>query len=279
VNFRPVIGSFVTVRKSWRWTQWVLVFFAIFSFLLTLFTHETYKKTLLLRRLKKRGLPPPPSPFPSTAAKLKFFLTVTVLRPIHMLVTEPIVGVFSLYVAFNFAVLYAFFAAFPLVFESVYGFDAEQTGLVFLAIGVGCLLAVPTVILCDIYLYQPRFRASKAAGKAGVVAPEYRLYPAMMGSVGLPLGLFVRSLFLPFLYEFADFMKVVCMDRQARNLLGQPSRSSDTLRMGQPVHLRRSRKLLNRHIPSAERCFCASSKRTPAVHTRCCIPVVYLADV
>ncbi|PMD15579.1 MFS multidrug transporter-like protein [Hyaloscypha hepaticicola] len=186
----PVIGSFVTVRKSWRWTQWVLVFFAIFSFLLTLFTHETYKKTLLLRRLKKRGLPPPPSPFPSTTAKLKFFLTVTVLRPIHMLVTEPIVGVFSLYVAFNFAVLYAFFAAFPFVFESVYGFNVEQTGLVFLAIGIGCVLAVPTVILCDIYLYQPRFRASKAAGKAGVVAPEYRLYPAMMGSVGLPLGLF-----------------------------------------------------------------------------------------
>jgi hypothetical protein len=108
-----------------------------------------------------------------------------------MLVTEPIVGFFSLYVAFNFAVLFCFFTAFPYVFESMYGFSTEQTGLVFLAIGVGCVLAVPTTILCDIYLYQPRFRASKAAGKGGVVAPEYRLYPAMMGSVGLPLGLFV----------------------------------------------------------------------------------------
>jgi len=107
-----------------------------------------------------------------------------------MLITEPIVGFLSLYVAFNFAVLFAFFAAFPFVFESVYGFDTEQAGLVFLAIGVGCALAVPTVITCDYYLYQPRFRASKAAGKGGVVAPECRLYPAMMGSVGLPLGLF-----------------------------------------------------------------------------------------
>ncbi|KAE9375192.1 MFS multidrug transporter-like protein [Stipitochalara longipes BDJ] len=186
----PVIGSFVTVRKSWRWTQWTVIFFAIFSFILTLFTHETYKKTILLRRLKTRGLPPPPSPFPSTIAKFKFFITVTLIRPVHMLITEPIVGFFSLYVAFNFAVLFAFFAAFPLVFESVYGFDTEQSGLVFIAIGVGCVLAVPSVILCDIYLYQPRFRASIAAGKGGVVAPEYRLYPAMMGSVGLPLGLF-----------------------------------------------------------------------------------------
>lgn len=77
-----------------------------------------------------------------------------------MLVTELIVEFFSLYVAFNFAVLFCFFAGFPYVFESVYGFSTEQTGLVFLAIGVGCVLAVPNTILCDIYLYQPRFRAS-----------------------------------------------------------------------------------------------------------------------
>jgi MFS family permease len=192
------------VRKSWRWTQWTLIFFAIFSFILTLLTHETYKKTLLLRRLKARGLPPPPSPFPSTLAKFKFFITVTLLRPVHMLVAEPIVGFFSLYVAFNFAVLFAFFAAFPLVFESVYGFDTEQTGLVFIAIGVGCILAVPSVILCDIFIYQPQYRASIAAGKGGVVAPEYRLFPAMMGSVGLPLGLFVSAFPSPFMFKLGN---------------------------------------------------------------------------
>jgi hypothetical protein len=190
---RPVIGAFVTVRKSWRWTQWTIIFFAIFSFILTLFTRETYKKTLLHRRQKARGLPVPISPFPTAIAKLRFLVTVTFFRPLHMLVTEPIVGFLSLYVAFNFAVLFCFFAAFPYVFESQYGFDTEQTGLVFLAIGIGCVLAIPTVLLCDRYLYQPRFRASIAEGKGGVVPPEHRLYPAMMGSVGLPVGLFVSS--------------------------------------------------------------------------------------
>ncbi len=104
--------------------------------------------------------------------------------------------------AFNFAVLFAFFAAFPYVFESVYGFDTEQSGLVFLAIGVGCVLAIPTVIVCDTYLYQPRFRASKASGGSGVVAPEYRLYSAMMGSIGLPLGLFVSFSLAQFQRQF-----------------------------------------------------------------------------
>lgn len=107
-----------------------------------------------------------------------------------MLITEPIVAFLSLYVAFNFSVLFSFFAAFPYVFERVYGFDTEQSGLVFLAIGVGCFLAILTVLLCDSYLYQPQVRQSHEEGKLGIVVPEYRLYPAMLGSFGLPVGLF-----------------------------------------------------------------------------------------
>ncbi len=108
-----------------------------------------------------------------------------------MLITEPIVAFLSIYVSFNFSVLFAFFAAFPYVFKSVYGFGTEQAGLVFLAIGVGCVLALPTVSACDILLYQPKVRRAREEGGSGVVSPEYRLYPAMMGSFGLPIGLFV----------------------------------------------------------------------------------------
>ncbi|ATZ57294.1 hypothetical protein BCIN_14g04480 [Botrytis cinerea B05.10] len=186
----PVIGSFVTVRKSWRWTQWTLIFFSIFSFLPLLFTSETLHSRILTRRAKSLNQPLPASPFPSKAAKIKFLLTVTLFRPVHMLCTEPIVAFLSLYVAFNFSVLFSFFAAFPYVFRTVYGFDTEQSGLVFLAIGIGCFLAIITVLLCDTFLYQPLVTKSHEEGKSGVVAPEYRLYPAMLGSFGLPVGLF-----------------------------------------------------------------------------------------
>ncbi|KAG4417203.1 hypothetical protein IFR04_009652 [Cadophora malorum] len=186
----PVIGAFVTVRIGWRWTQWTLIFFAIFAFILTTFARETHKNTILTRRAKHRKLPLPPSPFPSRSATIRFLITVTLIRPLHMLITEPIVAFLSLYVAFNFSVLFAFFAAFPYVFKSVYGFTIEQVGLVFLAIGIGCVLAVPTVLACDFWLYQPKVREAKRNGGSGAVAPEYRLYPAMIGSVGLPIGLF-----------------------------------------------------------------------------------------
>lgn len=156
-----------------------------------MFAKETYKKIILTRRARRLNISLPPSPFPTALAKIKLMLTVTLLRPLHMLATEPIVAFLSIYVAFNFSVLFAFFAAFPYVFRSVYHFSTETSGLVFLSLGVGCLLAVPTVLLCDRYLYQPRVRISKQQGGNGVVAPEYRLYPAMVGSFGLPVGLFV----------------------------------------------------------------------------------------
>jgi hypothetical protein len=198
-----VIGSFVSVRKGWQWTQWTIIFFAIFSWLTVLPMRETYKKIILARRAKKRGIPPPPSPFATTGAKLHFMLTVTVIRPVAMLITEPIVAFLSLYIGFNFGVLFTFFAAFPYIFESVYGFDVEQSGLVFLAIGVGCVLAVPTVLLSDRFLYQKEYRLSHSAGKNGVVAPEHRLYPAMLGCFGLRKFTSIAVLFIKVLSDIS----------------------------------------------------------------------------
>lgn len=82
-----------------------------------------------------------------------------------MLLSEPIVGFFSLYTGFNFSVVFAFMAAYPFIFRS-------------------------TVLLCDHYFYQPRVRESKISGKGGIVAPEYRLYPAMAACFGVPMALF-----------------------------------------------------------------------------------------
>lgn len=113
-------------------------------------------------------------------------MTVALLRPLFMLVAEPTVSLFCLYGALEFATLFAFFAAVPYVFQDVYGFSVEQIGLVFVSIVVGCVLGAITIILCDILLY----RRQVARYPPHQVPPEYRLYPAMIGSVGLPLGLF-----------------------------------------------------------------------------------------
>ncbi|KAH8696794.1 MFS multidrug transporter-like protein [Phaeosphaeriaceae sp. PMI808] len=187
-SFGPVIGSIVTVKMSWRWTQWTLIFFAILSMAVTLLSKETYKSVILSRRARRQNILLPSSP--PALKKLSLFLTIALIRPLHMLFTEPIVGFFSLYTGFNFSVIFGFMAAYPYVFRSVYNFGTIPSGLIFLAIGFGGSLAVPTVLLCDHYFYQPRVRESKASGKNGVIAPEHRLYPAMIACFGLPVALF-----------------------------------------------------------------------------------------
>lgn len=181
---RPVIGSFVVNRKGWRWTQWTLIFFAIVAILAALAAGETYHPILKRRRAKQLGLPVPKQQ--PLKARVGMFLTIALIRPLHMMATEPIVGLICLYVACEFATLFTFFAAVPFIFSSVYGFGIEQQGLVFISIIVGCLLGALTVLICDVLLYLPQSRRHLSHK----TPPEYRLYPAMIGSIGLPLGLF-----------------------------------------------------------------------------------------
>lgn len=63
-----------------------------------------------------------------------------------MLFTEPIVGLLSLYVAFVFAIGYAFYATIPWIFVREYGFSVVSRGLVFLSLTSGYEGAIGTII-------------------------------------------------------------------------------------------------------------------------------------
>ncbi|OAA63155.1 Major facilitator superfamily domain, general substrate transporter [Cordyceps fumosorosea ARSEF 2679] len=171
-------------RQNWRWTQWILLFFAAFTLLFTLTTWETFPAILKRRIAKERGEHVPPSP--PIPQRIATFLQTGLVRPVHMLLTEPITGFLCLYVSVNFGILFSFFAGLAYTFGRVYHFDVEQSGLVFLSVAVGCLLGLATILLCDVALYRPRM----ARFPGGKVPPEHRLYPAMVGSLGLPVGLF-----------------------------------------------------------------------------------------
>ena len=157
--------------------------------LLSVGIQETYKKTLLERRAKRQGVMIQKTG-PQGLEAIKFLMTVTLLRPLRMLVVEPIVASLSLYVAFNFAVVFGFFEAFPIVFVGFYHFDSGQAGLPFLGLGLGACLGVITFVLVDRLTYQKQYHALIREGREGKVVPEHRLYPAMMGSFALPISLF-----------------------------------------------------------------------------------------
>ena len=137
--------------------------------------------------MKQLGITPPESA--PLADTLRQFLTTGLLRPLHMMVTEPIVGLLCLYVAFIFGVLFSFFGAFFYIFGHVYGFTLVQSGLVFLAVALGCVIGALNVWLCGKLFYQPQVRRFPPHQ----VPPEYRLLPAMIGSVALPISIFILA--------------------------------------------------------------------------------------
>ena len=107
-----------------------------------------------------------------------------------MLLMEPIVAALSLYVAFNFATIYSFFVAFPLVFQEVYSFTPEQSGLSFFSLVIGCLVGGLINIFCDKVIYQRLLRKSQQ-GSLKEMVPEMRLHSTIIGSILAPAGLFM----------------------------------------------------------------------------------------
>ncbi|KAL6401436.1 mfs-multidrug-resistance transporter [Ilyonectria robusta] len=147
-------------------------------------TEETFRPAITRRIVKQRGGRIDHSPRWKTRVKELVF--VSVVRPLRMLVVEPIVLFLCLYVSAEFGTLFSFFAAVPYTFGMVYRFDIEQSGLVFASIIIGCCLGLFTIILCDLLIYRKQ-AARYALNKT---PPEHRLYSAMIGSFGPPVALF-----------------------------------------------------------------------------------------
>ncbi|KAH7052269.1 major facilitator superfamily domain-containing protein [Macrophomina phaseolina] len=213
----PLIGGFVAADKGWRWTQWVTLFFTAAFLSPAFFMSETYRKQILKKRAKRqqradggaalRRTETVASHASRAAQSTRALLMNTIGRPVHMLVTEPIIGLFSLYVAFIFAMQYAFFAAFPWVFSTAYGFDLRQQGLTFLGLGVGCVVGFATICASNRLVDAPRaarwreanaqqqLEAGVRAGARGRAAasppPEFALSIAYPGSLLLPAALFL----------------------------------------------------------------------------------------
>lgn len=89
-----------------------------------------------------------------------------------------------LYSALLLGILYLFFGAFVLVFQHNHHFNDWQSGLTFLGLGGGIILGI---------LSGPLWRRNyqcllhQAQGNA---EPEFRLLPALLGSLLIPIGLF-----------------------------------------------------------------------------------------
>ena len=168
--------------EGFRWTQWVILFALVVVFAATLFLPETYKQQVLERRARRQGAIGPMNAGGTTAEVMKRFFKRTIIRPLHMIATEPVVFCTDLYIAFNFGLLNGFFAAWSLVFQKEYGFGLVDIGLTFLSQVIGSVMGLAIIICVSLYYHRA------LTAKQGRLPPESKLMTAMMGAPLLPIS-------------------------------------------------------------------------------------------
>lgn len=193
----PVVGPIVSGWVSetylgWRFNFWIMFMLSIISLVFGfLVTPETYGPVLLRWRARKlrnasEGRVIYASVYDIGRSKsFRDVLKVNMGRPFYFLVTEPIVLLLAIYIAVAYATLYAFFAAYPIVFQDQRHFSPGEGGLAFLGVGLGV-----TSGLCLSPVQNRLYWAAMDRSPNGRAPPEARLYMAIVGSVCLPIGLF-----------------------------------------------------------------------------------------
>ncbi|KAL8292552.1 hypothetical protein RQP46_001164 [Phenoliferia psychrophenolica] len=116
---------------------------------------------------------------------MKAMLGKILMRPILMLVTEPIVLCLSTYMAAAFAIIYLNFELYPAVFIDRWHFSQGVSFLPFLLLGLGNVLAC-----CTTPFYDAAYTRAVEAND-GKPAPEERMKGLLAGGIVLALGFFM----------------------------------------------------------------------------------------
>ncbi|KAK4551749.1 hypothetical protein LTR86_010942 [Recurvomyces mirabilis] len=194
VTFGPVFGGLIAESLHWRWIFYVqLIIYGAFSPLVYFFMPETRGPVILAHRakaLKKQAdnnlvITTSETPPPISAARI---LQAAVIRPTHLLTTEPVIFFFTLWSAFAFGLVFISTQSIALVYSMTYGFTEPQTGLVQTSVCVGEIIGCLACIPQNAYYLRSGRRNRQTPGKP---LPEARLPLSVPASAfGLAAGLF-----------------------------------------------------------------------------------------
>ncbi|KAL8286804.1 hypothetical protein RQP46_004332 [Phenoliferia psychrophenolica] len=207
----PVIGGFAAQKNGWKWPFYELLWISGFALLvLFFFLPETLGSTVLVRRAERlrkltgnkelKTQTELDEAVGSTLTSMAWHNFVMAFR----LSAEPAIAFGNIYIALVYAVFYLWsggfpcapqqtvltplvlrFEAFPVVFQSMYGFNLGLTGLPFLGFVVSGAITFTGYALYNKLHMEPRYE------KNPDLPPEARLELAVFASFFIPISLFM----------------------------------------------------------------------------------------
>ncbi|KAH8800235.1 major facilitator superfamily domain-containing protein [Xylogone sp. PMI_703] len=186
----PIVGSFtVTSYLGWRWCCYWTTILGFTSFTLTtLFLKESFypvvlvKKAQYLRRATQNWAIH--AKFEEIEIDLRALLEKNLLRPVRMLIQEPILAMCGLYVSFVYGLMYMTLAAYPFIFQKTRGYGAGVGSLPFLGLVIGMSASGAAVV------YNTKFWVRKYHANNNKGIPEWRMPLAIVGAISFAAGIF-----------------------------------------------------------------------------------------
>ncbi|MCJ1321674.1 hypothetical protein MMC15_007019 [Xylographa vitiligo] len=183
----PIIGGIITQNVGWHWLFWTVSLFDLCVIILGLVVlHESYRPIILARkaaRLRKSTNLPYYTDFANIAPTTKLYAALT--RPVRLLWTQPALQLVSLFLAYNFGILYITLSTFATLFTTQYGQSTSTSGLHYIALVIGYTIAAQAGGRLTDTLWAHLSRKAD-----GATAPEYRVPLMVPGAVLIPVGLF-----------------------------------------------------------------------------------------
>ncbi|KAL1698500.1 MFS general substrate transporter [Schizophyllum commune] len=185
----PLYCGFIDQNIGWRWIEWIqLISNGTMCLLEVCLLRETRGSSILSKRAaklrKETGDPRYKAKAELEATSLKELLHKSTTRAFILMVREPVVFFFSLWLAFAWAMVFLFFTVIPLTFQNHHGFAEGVAGLPYIACIVGTFLGL---ISC---FHQAKLYENAQRNNNGIAVPEARLYWSCFGGVMLPISLF-----------------------------------------------------------------------------------------
>ncbi|KAK9351613.1 major facilitator superfamily domain-containing protein [Lipomyces doorenjongii] len=186
--FGPLIGGWINIGSHrLDLIFWVNMAFAGAMFIITSAIPETYAPVILKRRAaklrKETGNPNIMTEQERLKAPLSEIIRTVLVRPVMLIMTEPVLDLMNMYIVLIYSLLYAFFFAYPVIFQELYDYNDGMIGLMFIPILIGAMFAlVTTPILEKVYTRTISRR---------LPTPEDRLIGSMIGAPFVPIALFI----------------------------------------------------------------------------------------
>ncbi|KAJ7596921.1 MFS general substrate transporter [Mycena floridula] len=196
----PTVAGYLSVAGvSWRWLFWILTIFASlfrrgrqqiltniqagFCLFVIVFTMpETYEPVLLIHLARKKRAETGDNryyaPRDKETRKFSKQLEHVLARPFRILFQEPMLIAATVYMSFVYGCLYLLFEAYPVVFTEGHGFNTGLSGLMFLPLMFGGILAVTLYVL----IFNPSYEREMIKYAPHPVPPEFRLQPTIFAA-------------------------------------------------------------------------------------------------